>query len=302
MEHHSARVQLLELLKYIDGAYAPNTLRAYRADMLEFIHFCVKSGQPALPASAPTVSEFLMGTMDQGIKTSTIRRKVSSISAIHRLSGLDDPTKTPQVRITLRKISRHLGTRFEQAHPINRPLLDRLLSVCGHDLHGLRNRALLLIAYDSMRRRAELVSLRVDDMKWGDGEGVSVLLRRSKTDQWGTGRWIHLSSESTCAVQDWLEAAQLEDGYILRGIRPDGTTTQSLCETRIPRIFKTLARRAMVDESMVRGISGHSMRVGGAQDLLVGGASIPQIMVRGGWAKTDTVMRYVERVRQMPMR
>lgn len=39
------------------------------------------------------------------------------------------------------------------------------------------------------------------------------------------------------------------------------------------------------------------MRVGGAQDLLVQGASLPQIMVKGGWAKTDTVMRYVERVR-----
>ncbi len=39
------------------------------------------------------------------------------------------------------------------------------------------------------------------------------------------------------------------------------------------------------------------MRVGGAQDLLALGASLPQIMVKGGWVKPDTVMRYVERVR-----
>jgi hypothetical protein len=39
------------------------------------------------------------------------------------------------------------------------------------------------------------------------------------------------------------------------------------------------------------------MRVGGAQDLLTQGASLPQIMVKGGWIKPDTVMRYVERVR-----
>jgi hypothetical protein len=37
------------------------------------------------------------------------------------------------------------------------------------------------------------------------------------------------------------------------------------------------------------------MRVGGAQDLLNSGASLPQIMVKGGWAKTDTVLRYGER-------
>jgi len=39
------------------------------------------------------------------------------------------------------------------------------------------------------------------------------------------------------------------------------------------------------------------MRVGAAQDLLNVGASLPQIMVKGGWAKTDTVMRYVEKTR-----
>ena len=37
------------------------------------------------------------------------------------------------------------------------------------------------------------------------------------------------------------------------------------------------------------------MRVGGAQGLLALGTSLPQIMVKGGWLKTDTVMRYVER-------
>lgn len=77
---------------HIDGAYAPNTLRAYKADMLEFIAYCDKKGDCALPASPKTVAEFLMQTVPEGVKSSTIRRKVSSISAIHRLSSLDDPT------------------------------------------------------------------------------------------------------------------------------------------------------------------------------------------------------------------
>ena len=41
-------------------------------------------------------------------------------------------------------------------------------------------------------------------------------------------------------------------------------------------------------------ISGHSLRVGAAQDLLKKGASLPAIMHRGRWSKTDTVMRYLE--------
>ena len=304
MTNTSLTVVLHELMKHLEGAYAPNTLRAYRADMQEFILFCENHSLPALPASSATVANFLMGTLSQGIKTATIRRKVSSISAIHRLSCLPDPTKHPEVKITLRKIARQLGTRFDQAYPVTRPILDVLLSVCSQDLRGLRDKALLLLAYDSMRRRSELVSLCVEDMEWlpavGVGHavdvGASILLRKSKTDQMGTGKWIHLSSETTQAVLDWLEAARIEDGFVLRGIDPSGQVTASLCESRVARIFKSLARRAQLSEHVIQSISGHSMRVGAAQDLLHSGASLPQIMAKGGWSKTDTVMRYVERV------
>ena len=165
----STRQKLNDLLSHIEGAYAPNTLRAYRADMLEFITYCDTNDLPGLPATPETVAKFLMQTIHQGIKSSTIRRKVSSISAIHRLSYMEDPTKHPEVKITQRKIFRQLGTRFDQAYPITRKLLDKLLAECESDLHGLRNRALLLIAYESMRRRSELVALRVEDIEWLDG-------------------------------------------------------------------------------------------------------------------------------------
>jgi site-specific recombinase XerD len=127
----TSRINLSKLLMHLDGAYAPNTLRAYKADMLEFIAFCEEIGVPSLPTQAKTVAEFLMKTINQGIKSSTIRRKVSSISAIHRLSSLDDPTKHSEVKITQRKIYRQLGTRFDQAYPITKTLLNELLSVCG---------------------------------------------------------------------------------------------------------------------------------------------------------------------------
>ena len=55
--------------------------------------------------------------------------------------------------------------------------------------------------------------------------------------------------------------------------------------------------KAGLDESKIASISGHSMRVGAAQDLLNSGASMPIIMQRGRWSKTDTVMRYVEHVK-----
>jgi site-specific recombinase XerD len=297
MTEKSTKWQLDQLLHHLDGAYAPNTLRAYKADMLDFIIHCENNAECALPAAPKTVANFLIQTVSQGIKSSTIRRKVSSISAIHRLSSLDDPTKHSEVKITQRKIYRQLGTRFNQAYPITKTLLDKLLTACRDDLHGLRDRALLLVAYDSMRRRSELISLRVEDIEWLPDDVASILLRKSKTDQQGSGRWIHLKTETAIALQQWFSAAQINEGLIFRGIRTSGAITDGLCESRISRIYKALARKAGLSEPVVKGISGHSMRVGGAQDLLNEGASLPQIMVKGGWAKTDTVMRYVDRIR-----
>jgi site-specific recombinase XerD len=296
MPENTATTALFDLLFRLGGAYAPNTLRAYKADMSEFIRYASESNSSALPATPITVAQFLQHTNNGSLKSSTIRRKAASISAIHRLSSYVDPTKSLEVHLALRKIYRQLGNRHDQAYPITRSLLDKLLDVCANDLRGKRNRALLLLAYDSMRRRAELVSLRVEDMEFLSEDGASILLRRSKTDQVGTGQWIHMSNETTMAVEEWLKDAGIQEGFVFRGIDTRGHVTGSLCESRVGRIYKRLAKLAKLDEKVVQRISGHSMRVGGAQDLLHQGASLPQIMVKGGWAKSDTVMRYVERV------
>jgi len=77
--------QLNKLLEHIDGAYAPNTIRAYKADMMEFIAYCQQSDLCALPTTPTTLSQFLLKVSETGIKTATIERKISSISAVHRL-------------------------------------------------------------------------------------------------------------------------------------------------------------------------------------------------------------------------
>ncbi len=288
--------QLTSLMRHLEGAYAPNTLRAYQADMREFIAYCGKRDLCPLPADPQEVASFLISTVSQGIKASTIQRKAASISAIHRFSGLSDPTKHPEVKLCIRKINRQLGNRFDQAYPVTKDVLKKLLSACGNDLRGLRDQALLHLAYDSMRRRAELVSFRVEDLVLEGESGACLLLRRSKTDQFGSGRWIHLSRETTQAITNWLKAAGIRDGYLLRGIIAKRTLLPDLGTGQVSRIFKLLAKKANLDQNVVTGVSGHSMRVGAAQDLLREGASLPQIMVKGGWTKSDTVMRYVERI------
>jgi integrase len=147
-----------------------------------------------------------------------------------------------------------------------------------------------------MRRRAELVSLRIEDIEYKTPGHARILLRKSKTDQEGTGQWVHLGKEATAAIKRWLKTSRLNSGYIFRGISPAGVPLEGLSSGQVGRIFKAVSKDAGLAEEITRSISGHSLRVGGAQDLLLGGASLTQIMVKGGWVKTDTVIRYVERV------
>ena len=127
-------------------------------------------------------------------------------------------------------------------------------------------------------------------------EKTSILLRRSKTDQHAIGRRLHLNERAQKALQEWLERLRDDMGPLLRGVNRGQKITQALGAGQINRIYKRLAVRARLDEKLIEKISGHSMRVGHAQDLVISGASMPQIMCKGRWSKTDTLMRYLDHI------
>ena len=125
------------------------------------------------------------------------------------------------------------------------------------------------------------------------GDGTSrILLRDSKTDQTGEGFVIKIGNRTTSAIRDWLAASKLTDGPLIRGIRHN-QITDGYDSGQVGRTFKKIARDCGVDPSITKKISGHSTRIGSAQDLLRTGESLAQIMARVGWTKVDTVMRYV---------
>lgn len=64
-----------------------------------------------------------------------------------------------------------------------------LLAACRRDLLRLRDRALLLVAYDSGCRRSELVAVRAEDVDGPDRDGVGALfIPMDKTDRERAGR------------------------------------------------------------------------------------------------------------------
>lgn len=286
--HGSLRDQtnLEMLLQRLEGAYAKATLRAYRADFQAFNTYCEDLGVTAYPASPESVAGFVQKLSESGLRSSSIRRAIAGIATLHKLGRLPNPTQDPEVKLAMRRMHRALGRAARQAQAVHAEALEQLLSSTDDSLRGIRDRALLLMGYDTLCRRSELVSLDAQDLK-----PRKVLLRRSKTDPQGIGRWLQLSPRTEAALNAWLLAAAISSGPIFRGITASGALTQGLSTSQVNRILKRLARTAQIEPT---AISGHSLRVGAAQDLLKKGASLPAIMHRGRWSKTDTVMRYLE--------
>ncbi len=293
----SAKQQLAETMERIQGAYAPATIRAYREDFEKFIEHAESAGDVALPASPLRVTQFIRTLSEGTLSPAYIRRIVAAISTIHRLNRCADPTKDPDVALAMRRMYRELGRYSKQAAGITASTLELMLEQTGGDPRGKRNRGMLLLAYEGLLRRSELVALRAEDLVLEDGNNTGrILLRRSKTDQVARGRWIGFTGRTAEALSDWLACSKITAGFLFQGVNNAGKFSGFLCAEQVNRIYKRLAKAAGIPVSEACAISGHSLRVGAARDLLTSGADLVKIMSAGRWSKPDTVMRYVEQV------
>ena len=78
--------------------------------------------------------------------------------------------------------------------------------------------ALLLLAYGTAIRRPELVAFSLEDLTKDRGQITGIWLRKSKTDQFGTGESIPLSERVGSAIKEWTEQARIENETLLRAI------------------------------------------------------------------------------------
>ena len=294
--NHTAKEILIKTVEKIDGAYAPSTIRAYRSNFEAFIKYCDENNVNALPAKPETVAIFIKNLSAQ-LKSSSIKVAVASIAALHNLNSLKDPTQHPDVKIEMRRMYRTLGRYAKQAYGINKDLLEKMVAATDNSLRGVRDRAILLVAYDSLCRRSELVSLAFEDLTINNQDGsIKLKLRKSKTDPHGIGKNLYLSDEAQHAIKEWIVKSKISSGKIFRAITVSGKIRGSLNSSHIGRIYKKIAQLSMFDQSIIKNISGHSLRVGAAQDLMLLGKTLPDIMNRGRWSKLDTVMRYLENI------
>jgi integrase len=200
------------------------------------------------------------------------------------------------VRNTLKGIKRTSGTAAVQKAPTLIDDVRAMVDATDSELTGTRDRALILLGFAGAFRRSELVGLNLEDCVFSK-EGLTVTLRRSKTDQQGAGRKIGIpygSNPETCpvrTVQEWIEVASLTTGPLFRSINRHGQVQPSgLSGIDVARVVKKLAERAGLDAT---NYAGHSLRAGHATSAAIAGASERSIMNQTGHRSVQMVRRYI---------
>jgi integrase len=311
-----------ETAALIREAVPENTALAYRSRWQSFEAWCRDAGRVAVPATAQTVAAYLTHlVIDRRLKAATADAHLTAIRAVHRGSGAAAPDALAARKVisaaAKREAARDGRHGPRRAVPLMAADLPAVVAACDPETAaGLRDRAVILLGFALLARRAELAALNVSDIEPVPGEGLAVTIRASKTDQAARGvtRRIHYAAaEALCPVRavlawlDYLAARGRTAGPLFTRVdrwgnlgaatggrygatalagRPGATAARDgrLRPQAIGDIVTAACDGAGLLAGESRGFSGHSLRRGGATSMLQAGAPSLNVSRHGRWA------------------
>ena len=282
-----------DVLDKLQGAYAPNTLKSYYADARAFVDWCGERNVEPFPIASETLCAYIE-CLQVNSAYSTIRRRVSSLRRLNKMLGIEDKTRTEEVYLAIRRLKRSKCLEQNQAVGINHDILVKMIAAQPDTLAGARNRALLSLGYDFLARRSELVAIRSEDLKFTPDGALKGMIRKSKTDPYGKGRLVFGSERSAKLVRKWLRLKPKEIQSVFCAINHGKCLDRAICDRNVNDIIKrSVVKVKRCERPSDLEVSGHSLRVGAAQDLLIKGYDLAAIMRAGGWSDPSTVSRYL---------
>ena len=278
----------LETIKNLRNSKSINTLRAYQSDYNDFSLFCSKNGFQAMPTEPKILSLYITHLASYS-KFSTLKRRLASISIIHKTKGHYIDTKHPIIVENLMGIKRTYGSNQKGKKPLLINDLKLLIKAIDEskekNIRKIRDKALVLIGFSGGFRRSELVNIEYEDIEFVE-EGVKIFVKRSKTDQSGEGMTKaipYFDNINFCpvkALSKWVVEAELKDGKIF-----------NISDKNVALIIKKYANYAGLDAYRY---AGHSLRSGFATSTAESGAEERNIMAMTGHKSTEMVRRYIK--------
>ena len=289
----------LETLKNLKNSKATNTLRAYQADFKDFTVFCSKNGFSSIPTE-PKILSLYLTHLSITSKFSTLKRRIASISVIHKMKGHYLDTKHPIIMENLHGIKRTKGIKQKAKKPILINDLKAIINVINKYINNcvqpkiqkskkfrniIRDKSLMLIGFAGGFRRSELINIEYDDIEFLT-EGIKIFIKRSKTDQSGEGMIKaipYFDNKAFCPVtklKDWIDFSEIKSGSVF-----------DISDKSVALIIKKYALLSGLDADRY---GGHSLRSGFATSTAESGAEERNIMAMTGHKTTQMVRRYIQ--------
>ena len=279
----------LETLNNIKSSKSLNTIRAYKSDFKDFSNFCKKNNFKSLPAD-PKIVSFYITHLSSISKVSTLKRRLASISVVHKIKGFYIDIKHPLIIENFMGIQRKLGVFQKSKKPILinelKEIIKTIESTEKNEIKKIRNKALILVGFAGGFRRSELVNIKLDDLEFTK-EGLKIFIQRSKTDQSGEGMTKaipYFKDKNFCpvvSIKNWIEIIKNKTNSLIFDIS----------DKMVAVLIKKYLQKAGFDNTKY---SGHSLRSGFATVAADHGADEKSIMNMPGHKSSTMVRRYIK--------
>ena len=297
VEDHLASRHLEAVAAAVAESQRPSTRKAYTGAWERFQAWAQGEGVRSLPAEPLTVAAYLVHRDAVGLSLASLAMDRKAISFFHRRAGLPTPTACEGVKMAIAGVRNRAAERGGLERRQARGLREAELKAITDTAHiprvypsgrmespgAARTRAAVDIAIVSVMRDALLRRQEAADLRWADAEfqpdGSSrVTVSRSKTSNKSAVLYVGVRATSA-----------------LNRIRPDSPIPNArVFGVRRGRTISTRIAAVCREAGLGRGFSGHSPRVGMAQDLAAHGAGLVAIMNAGRW-KSERMPAYYSR-------
>ena len=262
----------------LENSRSPHTRRAYASQWRLWQSWAKGRGVSALPADPEMVAAYLAQRAEQS-KVPTLRLIRAAIAAAHKEAGRADPTAHAGVKRVLSGLARGNGS-VDQAAPLTAEALEAIRAAAPLRRNTRRaavDVALCSLMRDGLLRRSEAAALRWGDILSAEDGSGRLTLHCSKTDPEGEGCVLYVGQ---AAMRD------------LAAVRKAGAQPQDsvfgLSASQISRRIRDAAAAA----GLTGQFSGHSPRIGMAQDLAAEDTELPALMTAGRWKSPGMPARY----------
>ncbi len=235
----------------------------------------------------------------------SVRARLSALNLVHRQHGFMEPTNDPSFIShwkRFQQVSRGVPRRVRRGvGELSRGEFEDLVASCKDDTPGIRDRALLLVAWSTALRCGQLVEARLECVRLLDGHPILAVPAPSprrngrqghRQDDTAPSLLTHkpISPEAFAALTVWRKV--LSDVGINQGalfwVIGDGRPRAPMTQETIREMFTRRATLAQVDLARA---TPDSLRKGSLAHQLRGGRPLQELLKLAGLHRPANFMR-----------